>query len=65
MIRIVCQATGSGTRIYLYCFFFLEPILFGWIPAQPRDSGEVLGHSPKQCTLSSLRSGEGMGWECK
>ena len=54
-----CWATGRGTRIYLYCLYWLFGKLFsldGYL-AQPRYGREGLGPCTKQCALPSLRNG--------
>ena len=59
-----CRATGSGSRAYSYCLYWLfgNPFSFDGYLAQPRYSRVGLGPSPSMC-LPSLRSGWGVGWE--
>ena len=59
MVGADCRASGSGTRIYPYCLYWLfgNPFSLDGYFAQARYRREGLGPSPKQCALPSLWSG--------
>ena len=46
---VECRAPSIGTRIYPYCLYFLDTILFGGIPCSAKIQWESLDPASKQC----------------